>query len=273
MALSTSFKNDYGTDSPVNDTVKQTWPSGAWRTNQDAVTWALCLIGWACTVAGHPGTWIPIYGSAGGPVLSAHPGSILFSNGNGSGGVGPIIAEDNDNLYFDNANNRIILGNGGPYTPAAGAPFTVVSSHSDGTAILLSKAGLQRIEKTNGKLDIVVPNTLGDFNLYMGSTKKITVEPGTSGGPNSVITFNNSGTWAGTFAHWSYGGTFITGTAFSGSVVTTLSVVGGALTNQNASVELYDVLFDLSHSVQQVGGVNHASNRAIKVLAPTYSST
>src|SRR6185503_14261066 len=62
---STYWASDDGDDSPMLDTYPRTWDTGSWRTNRNTTTVATGLIGWFCTVAGHPGTWIPIYGFAG----------------------------------------------------------------------------------------------------------------------------------------------------------------------------------------------------------------
>ena len=62
---SSYWASDDGDDTPMLDTYPRTWDAGSWRTNRNATTVATGLIGWFCTVAGHPGTWIPIYAFAG----------------------------------------------------------------------------------------------------------------------------------------------------------------------------------------------------------------
>lgn len=94
MAKATTWEMDYGTDTPVNDAYLLSWPAGAIRLNNNPTTLATGLIGWACTVAGHPGTWIPLYVIAGGSFVPA-PDSYTVAVvdydaiiANGTGGFG-----------------------------------------------------------------------------------------------------------------------------------------------------------------------------------------
>lgn len=98
MAIATSWDLKYGTDTPVNDVYLVPYAAGALRLNNNPTTLALGLIGWACTVGGHPGTWIPLYVIAGGVFVPAS-GSYVVAVvdydaiiANGTGGFG--IAND-----------------------------------------------------------------------------------------------------------------------------------------------------------------------------------
>src|SRR6185369_3644991 len=73
------------------------------------------------------------------PALSLHEPSVLFSGGDGAGGAGTIVLEDNANFVYDRVNHRLILRKGGTYAPAAGAPLTISGSAS-GVAVLLDQA-------------------------------------------------------------------------------------------------------------------------------------
>lgn len=55
------------------------------------------------------------------PILSATARSVLFSGG------GSAISEDNNNFAYDSTNKRIILKKNASYTPAAGAPLTILA--------------------------------------------------------------------------------------------------------------------------------------------------
>ena len=284
-----------GDTSPADDAVaeRQSWLGGEFRVNGTAGS---SIIGWRCAAGGHPGTWEEIHGGIGGPItlraaylagsttahqtlpLSDVDGGGLIIDGSGVGFTGALSLRVNSAaagpFVVDRANGYVGIGQA---TPTAPLHISVANATPD--SILLDLAGHQRITKgsTYG-LSIVVPNTgvaagTNWFDIVMGSTSKIKVEPGSLGGSNGVITFNNTTTWNGTFAHWSTGQTFVTGTPFSGSTVPLFVVTAGALTNQNASVDLPDVTFDLSHTVEQTGGVNHATMQAFQILAPTYTAT
>ncbi len=159
---------------------------------------------------------------------------------------------------------------------APAAPLEIANSNGSSTSILLSLAAHQRIEKTGtGGLSIVVPNTgIGTnwFDVVMGTTSKIKVEPGSLGGPAGVFTLNNTGVWTGTFAHWGHGETIITQNAITSSNSTVLTLIGGAHTGLNAGDELIDVQIDLARTVQQLGGGAKPYNRTVQILAPTYAT-
>lgn len=85
-----------GTTSPADDdpTLLQTFDAGAFRVNANPVTMATGLLGWFCTVSGHPGTWIELWVTPGVSTAMVPDSFMVFCVDydaiicNGTGGFG-----------------------------------------------------------------------------------------------------------------------------------------------------------------------------------------
>jgi hypothetical protein len=170
-----------GTTSPVEDdpALLQTYDAGAFRINADPATMAAGLLGWFCTIGGHPGTWIELY--AGVSSTPASPGSFwvavidqdaLIANGVTSG-FG--LASDTTGRW------GVVQSTGVPATDMAAAlvaaklrPFRTAQRAgqmlprfgNDGTfkAMLLPRTS----GATYLKMDGVTPETFSDFDNVTG---------------------------------------------------------------------------------------------------------
>ena len=177
---------DLGSNSPALDTVPLTWMANDVRmcTDPAGVLFPANtgIIEWVCTVAGTPGTWVPVYGVGGAPISLTNR-SIVVSGG------GSVLTEDNPNFIIDIVNHRMVIGTGGTYTPAAGAPLTVLNA-SGGVSISLAGAITQGIWKTGGIFNVGTLDaqpfqvgTNGGLRAAWDSTGNLTLTPGVVAGP------------------------------------------------------------------------------------------
>jgi hypothetical protein len=166
------------------------------------------------------------------------PGAIAFIDS-----TTHLVDNDPNNLFWDNANKRVILGLGGAYTPAAGAPLSIWSS-SGNIAIELDQAATQGIAKYNGALIIGT----GDANSMALLT-------------NAVHRLDLTAT----------GGAKASNEPVSGGETAWKWDLSGA-SHTNVSTEVPDILANMSRLVTLTAGTI-ASMRAFRIDPVTYAGT
>jgi hypothetical protein len=153
------------------------------------------------------------------------------------------VDNDPNNLFWDNTNKRAILGLGGAYTPAAGAPLSIWSS-SGNIAIELDQAATQGIAKYNGSF----PIGTGDANsmaLLTNATHRLDLTATGGAKASSEPVSGGETAWK-----WDLSGA----------------------SHTNVSAEVPDILANMSRLVTLTSGTI-ASMRAFRIDPVTYAGT
>lgn len=166
-----------------------------------------------------------------------NPGAVAFIDTTGHS-----IDSDSANLFWDNTNKRLIVGKGGAYTPASGAPLTISGSVS-GNAVMLDQSFTQAINKINGLLEV-------------GTTDV------------NSLTLKTNGTGRAT---WDSNGRLdLTTSGVSGGLIS-LNIVPGPHTA--VAGENIDLNVNMANSLALAAGGTIATMRSIVVNPRTYSAT
>ena len=232
---------------------------------------------------------IPFIGdtAVGVPVSGATQGSIFF------GGSGGVLSQDNANLFWDDTNNRLLIGTATGIAIATGGNFQVVTPAIAGTAEVLSTWTMS--DDATGKIQIInatptdafflpgLRGTSSSTNAALQLNAAITTDSGTTSAMIFSAQRASSALTVRPLFSWTNNGTVKMQMAWDGGITHTQTInttgsptmdlwTGAAHTTLTASTEAIDINFNLARTVQWATTGTVATQRAFLIQAPTYAS-